>query len=62
MVTAMAISDGHFKAAINIQTPSEPMEFPIELLFGAVGILVLVVIGGFIYWRRLLRQDEMVEG
>ncbi|MGR3661682.1 MAG: hypothetical protein ACU0CA_10935 [Paracoccaceae bacterium] len=58
----MAISDGHFKAAINIQTPSEPTEFPVELLYGVVGVLALVVIGGFVYWRRMLRQDEMAGG
>jgi len=55
----MAINDGHFKAPVKIRATGEPMELPVELLFVAGGVLILFVIGAFVYWRRINNDQNM---
>lgn len=59
MVAPMAITDGHFKAPVNIRPTGEPSAVPIELMFVAGGVLVIFVICAFVYWRRINASENM---
>ena len=54
----MAINDSHFKEAIQIKKPSEPLDIPPEIIFGAVGVLVVFLIVVTIMWKRMNRDEE----
>ena len=54
----MAISDSHFKEAIQIKKPSEPLDIPMEIILGAVGVLVVFLIVVTIIWIRMNRDEE----
>lgn len=54
----MAINDAHFKEPTIITATSGPSEFPTELIAVAGGVLVLFVIGAFIYWRRISGEQD----
>lgn len=57
----MAISDSHFKEAIQIKKPGQGIDLPPEILFGAVGVLVVFLIVVLIIWKRMNREDDATE-